>query len=52
MTDEQVVAEYLAKGGKVTQCPPANAVGNETGRQFKKDVAAQRRDWKKEQKDG
>lgn len=30
MTDtDKAVAEFLANGGEVTQCPPANANGNE-----------------------
>ena len=43
MTDtDKAVAEFLANGGKVTQCPPASEAS-------RADVARQRREWRKAQ---
>lgn len=50
MTDtDKAVAEFLANGGRVTQCPPANANGNEASKASRADVARQRREWRKAQ---
>ena len=48
MTDQELIAEYIAKHG-VTQCPPANAQGNEANRLSREDVNRQRREWRKAQ---
>lgn len=50
MTDQELVDEYLANGGKITQCPPANAQGNEASRRSREAVTRKRREWHKKNK--
>ena len=50
MTTEHLVQEYLANGGEITKCPPANAKGNEASKATKEEVAEQRKAWKQANK--
>ena len=42
-----LVEDYLAKGGKITRCPPAIAYGAKVDPLTARQIAAERREWQK-----